>query len=158
MKKLEIIIRPSALDNVKDKLASLDIHGMTCTEVRGFGRQRGHTEVYRAAVYQVDFVAKIRLEIVVHDSMTESVVQAVMEAARTGNVGDGKIFVTPVEKRLAHTYRRRRRCGTLARLAFDSLRILMEGRKAFLKEAFPPFPTCCAHRIPAVPSSGRRDA
>ena len=89
MKKLEIIIRPSALDNVKDKLASLDIHGMTCTEVRGFGRQRGHT--------QVDFVAKIRLEIVVHDSMTESVVQAVMEAARTGNVGDGKIFVTPVE-------------------------------------------------------------
>ena len=84
MKKLEIIIRPSALDNVKDKLASLDIHGMTCTEVRGFGRQRGHTEVYR-------------LEIVVHDSMTESVVQAVMEAARTGNVGDGKIFVTPVE-------------------------------------------------------------
>ena len=92
MKKLEIIIRPSALDNVKDKLASLDIHGMTCTEVRGFGRQRGHTEVYRAAVYQVDFVAKIRLEIVVHDSMTESVVQA-----RTGNVGDGKIFVTPVE-------------------------------------------------------------
>ena len=89
MKKLEIIIRPSALDNVKDKLASLDIHGMTCTEVRGFGRQRGHTEVYRAAVYQVDFVAKIRLEIVVHDSMTET--------ARTGNVGDGKIFVTPVE-------------------------------------------------------------
>ena len=97
MKQLAIIIRPSALDNVKDKLASLDIHGMTCTEVRGFGRQRGHTEVYRAAVYQVDFVAKIRLEIVVHDSMTESVVQAVMEAARTGNVGDGKIFVTPVE-------------------------------------------------------------
>ena len=97
MKKLEIIIRPSALDNVKDKRASLDIHGMTCTEVRGFGRQRGHTEVYRAAVYQVDFVAKIRLEIVVHDARTESVVQAVMEAARTGNVGDGKIFVTPVE-------------------------------------------------------------
>ena len=92
MKKLEIIIRPSALDNVKDKLAALDIHGMTCTEV-----QHGHTEVYRAAVYQVDFVAKIRLEIVVHNSMTESVVQAVMEAARTGNVGDGKIFVTPVE-------------------------------------------------------------
>ena len=97
MKKLEIIIRPSALDNVKDKLAALDIHGMTCTEVRGFGRQHGHTEVYRAAVYQVDFVAKIRLEIEVHNSMTESVVQAVMEAARTGNVGDGKIFVTPVE-------------------------------------------------------------
>ena len=120
MKKLEIIIRPSALDNVKDKLASLDIHGMTCTEVRGFGRQRGHTEVYRAAVYQVDFVAKIRLEIVVHDSMTESVVQAVMEN-----------FCNSGGKRLAHTYRRRRRCGTLARLAFDSLRILMEGRKAF---------------------------
>ena len=79
------------------RLAALDIHGMTCTEVRGFGRQHGHTEVYRAAVYQVDFVAKIRLEIVVHNSMTESVVQAVMEAARTGNVGDGKIFVTPVE-------------------------------------------------------------
>ena len=92
MKKLEIIIRPSALDNVKDKLASLDIHGMTCTEVRGFGRQRGHTEVYRAAVYQVDFVAKIRLEIVVHDSMTESVVQAVMEAARKMCIRDRYYF------------------------------------------------------------------
>lgn len=97
MKKLDIIIRPSRLDIVKDKLSSLGIHGMTCTEVRGFGRQHGHTEVYRAAVYEVDFVAKVRVEIVVHDEAMEKVARTVMEAARTGDVGDGKIFVTPVE-------------------------------------------------------------
>lgn len=97
MKKLDIIINPSRLDIVKEALARLGIHGMTCSEVRGFGRQHGHTEVYRAAVYQVDFVAKVRVEIVVHDEAVEKVAHAVMEVARTGAVGDGKIFVLPVE-------------------------------------------------------------
>lgn len=97
MKKLDIIINPSHLDMVKEQLALLGIHGMTCTEVRGFGRQHGHTEVYRSAVYQVDFVAKVRVEIVVHDAAVNKVAHAVMEAARTGAVGDGKIFVLPVE-------------------------------------------------------------
>lgn len=97
MKKLEVIIRPSRLDAVKDSLAALGIHGMTCTEVRGFGRQRGHTEVYRGATYEVDFVSKVRLEIVLHDNAVQEAVDAVMQAARTGNIGDGKIFVTTVE-------------------------------------------------------------
>lgn len=97
MKKLEIIIRPSKLDEVKNSLAAVGVHGMTYTETRGFGRQMGHKEVYRGATYTVDFVTKIKLEIVVHDEGVDKVLDAVLGAARTGAIGDGKIFVLPVE-------------------------------------------------------------
>lgn len=97
MKKLEIIIRPSKMDDVKNSLAALGIHGMTYTETRGFGRQMGHKEVYRGATYTVDFVTKIKLELVVHDEAVDKVLEAVLASARTGNIGDGKIFILPVE-------------------------------------------------------------
>ena len=97
MKKVEIIIRPSQLDAVKDGLAALGVHGMTCMETRGFGRQGGHTEVYRGATYTVDFVPKVRVEIVIEDEALDAIVEAVMRDARTGAIGDGKIFVSPVE-------------------------------------------------------------
>lgn len=97
MKKLEIIIRPSKLDEVKNSLAAVGVHGMTYTETRGFGRQMGHKEVYRGATYTVDFVTKIKLEIVVHDEGVDKVLDAVLGAARTGAIADGKIFVLPVE-------------------------------------------------------------
>ncbi|WP_045222726.1 P-II family nitrogen regulator [Desulfonatronum thioautotrophicum] len=97
MKKLEIITRPFKLDVVKTTLAGLGVKGMTITEVRGFGRQRGHTEVYRGAEYQVEFTSKIKIEVVVDDAMVNQVVEAVQKTAMTGKVGDGKIFVLPVE-------------------------------------------------------------
>lgn len=97
MKKLEIIIRPGALPDVRDALAKLGIHGMNYSEVRGFGRQRGHTEVYRGSTVQVDFVPKIRIEVVVHDEALDKVIDAVIATARTGNAGDGKIFVSEVQ-------------------------------------------------------------
>lgn len=97
MKKVEAIIRPFKLDEVKEALAALDIKGMTVSEVKGFGRQRGHKEVYRGAEYQVDFVAKVKVEVVVDDNLVGKVVDTVMNAARTGQVGDGKLFVVPVE-------------------------------------------------------------
>ncbi len=94
MKKLEI---PFKLDEVKEALASLDVKGMTVTEVKGFGRQRGHKEVYRGAEYQVDFMPKVKIEVVVDDAQVKTIVDAVVKAARTGKVGDGKIFISPVE-------------------------------------------------------------
>ncbi|MDD2219605.1 MAG: P-II family nitrogen regulator [Desulfoplanes sp.] len=97
MKKIEIITRPFKVDDIKDSLTGLGIRGMTVTEVSGFGRQRGHKEVYRGAEYQVDFVSKIKIEIVVDDEQVEEILSAVQDAARTGKVGDGKIFVSPVE-------------------------------------------------------------
>ena len=97
MKKIEIITRPFKVDDIKERLTELGIRGMTVTEVSGFGRQRGHKEVYRGAEYQVDFVSKIKIEIVVDDGQVEEILAAVQEAARTGKVGDGKIFVSPVE-------------------------------------------------------------
>ncbi len=97
MKKLEIIIRPFKLDEVKEALASLDVKGMTVTEVKGFGRQRGHKEVYRGAEYQVDFMPKVKIEVVVDAAQVKTIVDAVVKAARTGKVGDGKIFISPVE-------------------------------------------------------------
>ncbi len=97
MKKLEIIIRPFKLDAIKDSLANLGIQGLTVLEARGFGRQRGHKEIYRGAEYQVDLVAKIKIEVILADDLVEQAVTAVQEAAATGKVGDGKIFVTPVE-------------------------------------------------------------
>ncbi|MFW5791585.1 MAG: P-II family nitrogen regulator [Desulfohalobiaceae bacterium] len=97
MKKIEIITRPFKLDDVKSALTDLGIKGMTVSEVKGFGRQRGHKEVYRGAEYQVDFVSKVKIEVVVDDESLDKAVQAVQDAARTGKVGDGKIFIVPVE-------------------------------------------------------------
>lgn len=96
MKKLEVIIRPDVLDPVRDALADLGVHGMNYAEIRGCGRQRGHTEVYRGSTMRVDFLPKIRLEIVVHDEAVEKVLEVIIRTARTGNVGDGKIFISEV--------------------------------------------------------------
>ncbi len=98
MKKLECIVKPFKLEEVKSALAEIGIEGMTVTEVKGFGRQKGHTEIYRGTEYTVDFLPKIKLEVVLKDSQTDAAVKAVMAAARTGKIGDGKIFVTNVEQ------------------------------------------------------------
>jgi nitrogen regulatory protein PII len=98
MKKVEAIIKPFKLDEVKERLAEIGVHGMTVTEVKGFGRQRGHTELYRGAEYVVDFVPKTRIEVAVKDGLVDQVVEAIVGAARTGKVGDGKIFITNVER------------------------------------------------------------
>ncbi|TAN41201.1 MAG: P-II family nitrogen regulator [Nitrospirae bacterium] len=97
MKKIESIIKPFKLDEVKDALNEIGIQGMTVTEVKGFGRQKGHTELYRGAEYVVDFIPKIKLEIVTSDALAPKVVAAIEKAAKTGKIGDGKIFVYPVE-------------------------------------------------------------
>jgi nitrogen regulatory protein P-II 1 len=97
MKKLEAIIKPFKLNDVKDVLTKLGIQGMTVTEVKGFGRQRGHKEIYRGAEYQIDFVPKIKIEVVVPDSLLSETVKVIQEKARTGDIGDGKIFVIPME-------------------------------------------------------------
>jgi nitrogen regulatory protein P-II 1 len=98
MKKVEAIIKPFKLDDVKERLRELGVSGMTVYEVRGFGRTGGKTEVYRGSAYVVDFVPKVRLEVVVKDSMVPDVVSVLMTAAKTGKIGDGKIFVTPIEE------------------------------------------------------------
>ncbi len=98
MKRLEIIIRPHKVDEVKDALTAIGIQGMTVTEVRGFGRQKGHTEMYRGAEYSITFLPKIRIEILLPDSLVEKAVTAATTAARTGKIGDGKITVSPVEQ------------------------------------------------------------
>ncbi len=98
MKKIEAVIKPFKLDEVKEALSSVGVQGITVTEVKGFGRQRGHTELYRGAEYVVDFLPKVKLEIIVKDSLVEQVVEAIQSAAKTGRIGDGKIFVTPVEQ------------------------------------------------------------
>jgi nitrogen regulatory protein P-II 1 len=97
MKKIEAIIKPFKLDEVKDALTAMDVIGMTVSEVRGFGRQKGHTELYRGSEYTIDFLPKIRIELVVADELVGKVVDAIAAAARTGSIGDGKVFVTPVE-------------------------------------------------------------
>ena len=97
MKLIETIIKPFKLDEVKEALSKLGIQGMTVTEVKGFGRQKGHTELYRGAEYNVEFLPKIKLEVAVPDEMADKVVDAIVEAARTGKIGDGKIFVAPME-------------------------------------------------------------
>ena len=97
MKKVEAIIKPFKLDEVKDALNAIGIQGITVSEVKGFGRQKGHTELYRGAEYVVDFLPKIRIEVVVPDTLVEKVTLALCDAARTGKIGDGKIFVLPVE-------------------------------------------------------------
>jgi len=97
MKKIEAIIKPFKIEEVKDALSELGIEGMTVTEVKGFGRQKGHTEIYRGSEYTVDFLPKIKLELVVADDTVEAAIKAIVEAAKTGKIGDGKVFVLPVE-------------------------------------------------------------
>jgi len=97
MKKVEAIIKPFKLDEVKDALNEIGIQGMTVTEVKGFGRQKGHTELYRSAEYVVDFIPKIKIEVVIADSLAQKVVSVIEKTAKTGKIGDGKIFVYPVE-------------------------------------------------------------
>ncbi|MGC8659121.1 MAG: P-II family nitrogen regulator [Desulfomonilaceae bacterium] len=97
MNKVEAIIKPFKLDDVKEALHSLGVQGMTVTEVKGFGRQKGHKEIYRGAEYLVDFLPKIKVEVVVKTSLVSQVIEKIIAAARTGSIGDGKIFVTPVE-------------------------------------------------------------
>jgi nitrogen regulatory protein P-II 1 len=98
MKKIEAIIKPFKLDEVKEALHEVGVSGITVTEAKGFGRQKGHTELYRGAEYVVDFLPKVKLEVVVDDSLTERVVEAIQNAAQTGRIGDGKIFVLPVDE------------------------------------------------------------
>lgn len=98
MKKIEAIIKPFKLDEVKDALNGIGIKGMTLTEVKGYGRQKGHTEVYRGAEYVVDFIPKVKLEIIVQDDQVDQVIDQILAVARTGKIGDGKIFVLPVER------------------------------------------------------------
>jgi nitrogen regulatory protein PII len=98
MKLVTAIIKPFKLDEVKEALRDVGIAGLTTTEVQGFGRQRGHTEVYRGAEYQVEFVPKVKVEVVADDDQVQQVVDAILKSARTGKIGDGKIFVTPVEQ------------------------------------------------------------
>ena len=97
MKKIEAIIRPFRIDDVREALGEIGVRGMTITEVKGYGRQKGHTELYRGSEYQIDFLPKIKIEVIVSDKMVDKVVDTILKAAKTGQVGDGKIFVYPVE-------------------------------------------------------------
>lgn len=98
VKKVEAIIKPFKLDEVKEALAEIGISGMTICEVKGFGRQKGHTELYRGAEYVVDFIPKVKVEVVIPDSLVEKVLETIVNTARTGKIGDGKVFVSPVEE------------------------------------------------------------
>jgi nitrogen regulatory protein P-II 1 len=98
MKKIEAIIKPFKLDEVREALSEVGVTGLTVAEVKGFGRQKGHTELYRGAEYVVDFLPKIKIEIVVGDETVDNAIEAIVKAARTGKIGDGKIFVSPVEQ------------------------------------------------------------
>jgi nitrogen regulatory protein PII len=98
MKKIEAIIKPFKLEEVKDALGEVGIEGMTVTEVKGFGRQRGHTEIYRGSEYTVDFLPKIKLEIVVDDDVMDNAVAAIVKSAKTGKIGDGKVFISTIEE------------------------------------------------------------
>ncbi len=98
MKKIDAVVKPFKLDEVREALSEIGVSGLTVTEVKGFGRQKGHTELYRGAEYVVDFLPKVKIEIVVADSILEQAIEAIIKAARTGKIGDGKIFVTSVEQ------------------------------------------------------------
>ena len=106
MKKIEAILRHFKLEEVKDALNEIGIKGMTVTEVRGFGRQRGHTETYRGAEYSVDFLPKVKLEVVINDGEAQTVIDKIMNVARTGQVGDGKIFVSDLAEAVSYTHLR----------------------------------------------------
>ena len=108
MKKIEAIIKPFKLDDVREALADINVTGMTVTEVKGFGRQKGHTELYRGAEYMVDFLPKVKLDIVVADDQVDRCVDAILKTAQTGRIGDGKIFVFDVERVIRDPHRRRR--------------------------------------------------
>lgn len=97
MKKIEAIIKPFKLDEVKEGLNSIGVTGLTVTEVKGYGRQKGHKEIYRGAEYQVDFLPKVKIEVVVDSSIADKVIEVIISKARTGKIGDGKIFITPLE-------------------------------------------------------------
>src|SRR5512135_2872347 len=97
MKKIEAVIRPFRIDDVREALAEIGVKGMTLTEVKGYGRQKGHTELYRGSEYQIDFLPKIKLEVIVSDAMADKVIDVILKTAKTGQVGDGKIFISPVE-------------------------------------------------------------
>ena len=98
MKKIEAVIKPFKLEEVKDALAEIGIEGMTVTEVKGFGRQKGHTEIYRGSEYTVDFLPKIKLDVVVDDDNVEAATKAIISAAKTGKIGDGKVFISAIEE------------------------------------------------------------
>lgn len=98
MKKIEAIIKPFKLDEVREALAAIGVTGLTVTEVKGFGRQKGHTELYRGAEYVVDFLPKVKIELVVADDLADQAIEAILSAARTGKIGDGKIFVSSIEQ------------------------------------------------------------
>jgi len=98
VKKIEAVIKPFKLDDVKDALHDVGVSGITVTEVKGFGRQKGHTELYRGAEYVIDFLPKVKVEVVVEDVLVENVIEAIAQAARTGRIGDGKIFVIPIDE------------------------------------------------------------
>lgn len=98
MKKVEAIIKPFKLDEVKESLSGIGVQGLTVSEVKGFGRQKGHTELYRGAEYVVDFLPKVKLEIIVKDELVPQVVETILKAAKTGRIGDGKIFVLPIDE------------------------------------------------------------
>lgn len=98
MKKIEAIIKPFKLDEVREALAAIGVAGLTVTEVKGFGRQKGHTELYRGAEYVVDFLPKVKIELVVADDLADQAIEAILSAARTGKIGDGKIFVSSIEQ------------------------------------------------------------
>ncbi len=98
MKKIEAIIKPFKLEDVKEALTELGAHGLTVTEVKGFGRQKGHTELYRGAEYKIDFLPKVKIDVVIDDNLVETAIEKITEAARTGKIGDGKIFILPVEE------------------------------------------------------------
>jgi len=98
MKKIDAIIKPFKLDEVKNALTKIGVQGMTVTEVKGFGRQRGHTEVYRGAEYTIDFVPKVKIELIIHDEMVLQVIETIERTSKTGKIGDGKIFLLPVEE------------------------------------------------------------
>ena len=101
MKRIEAIIKPFKLDEVKDALQEVGVHGITVTEAKGFGRQKGHTELYRGAEYVVDFLPKLKLDIIISDELLEQAVEAIQKSAHTGRIGDGKIFVTNIEQALS---------------------------------------------------------
>jgi len=98
MKKIEAVIKPFKLDEVKDALAEIGVEGMTVTEVKGFGRQKGHTEIYRGSEYTVDFLPKIKVDVVLDDDNVEAATKAIVGAAKTGKIGDGKVFISPIEE------------------------------------------------------------
>ena len=97
MKRIEAIVKPFKLDQVRDALAAVGIRGLTVTEVRGFGRQKGHTEIFRGSEYQIDLLPKVKIDVVVTDGMVDETVAAIIDAAQTGEIGDGKIFISPVD-------------------------------------------------------------